>query len=173
MEQDICISCHMCCDGTLFGYVEVTPEEQARLGGGDDFSVVGGRLAMRQRCARLGQDGACARYADRPAKCAAFRCKLLKKFRSGDVDADFARLVIDEARQMERRASAQLTELLPQHRMPDGPPNARRLMYAAQDAVDAGEIPEGPRFALAKWTFLAATMLLREHFHDPEKPGAV
>jgi len=81
----LCLSCGLCCDGSLFGRVplearEIEPARKARL-----RLVDGG---FEQPCealvtvgARAGARRSCRVYRDRPAACSRFVCRLYDRHR--------------------------------------------------------------------------------------------
>lgn len=79
----LCRSCGLCCDGSLFGRVPLEAEEApvARKRG---LLVLDDGRAFEQPCAALataGGDRTCAAYADRPAACRRFVCRLYARHR--------------------------------------------------------------------------------------------
>jgi uncharacterized protein len=80
--EDLCLDCGLCCDGSLFWAVPV--------GKGDGAPVqldAEGRL--RQPCACFA--GACTIYAERPAACRTFDCRVLQTVQAGRRDSAWAR----------------------------------------------------------------------------------
>jgi hypothetical protein len=88
----LCRSCGLCCDGSLFGRVDLEPEEvgaarKARL------RVVPSATAFEQPCAALSgvdpvprpksraRERRCAVYDDRPRACRRFLCRLHERHR--------------------------------------------------------------------------------------------
>jgi Fe-S-cluster containining protein len=76
----LCRSCGMCCDGSLFGRVDLQPDEidPARRRG---LSVLESGKAFEQPCVALAPpapcaERACAIYAARPRSCRRFTCRL-------------------------------------------------------------------------------------------------
>ena len=99
-EQDLCISCGLCCDGSLFWAVPVGPEEVVPV-------PLDPERRLRQPCPRF--DGRCTVYAERPAGCRSFDCRVLQTLRAGLRDRAWAD---GEIAQM-RRVLAELHTLLP------------------------------------------------------------
>ena len=89
--QDLCLSCGLCCDGSLFWAVPVERDEEVPAPLDAD-----GRL--RQPCACF--DGACTIYADRPAACRTFDCRVLQTVRAGRWDHAWAREQIAAMRRL-------------------------------------------------------------------------
>lgn len=95
LASDLCVSCGMCCDGTLFGFVPVSDEESARV------SDLGFTLTAKpnpkdvgvcftQPCRAL-SGTSCTIYHDRPSVCRAYRCVTLEAFNAGDIAIEEAR----------------------------------------------------------------------------------
>lgn len=104
--SDLCLNCNLCCNGSLFARVPVTEEEQARLPDDLSFFRRNGNLRMRLPCPRLGEDGGCTVYADRPAVCRTYHCKLSKRVEAGDVAEERALAIIAEIKKTQKNAVA-------------------------------------------------------------------
>src|SRR5690242_14190979 len=92
----LCTSCGLCCNGVLFDWVPIGDEEAEQV------ARLGLRLEKEDAETRFSQpcpmfDGCrCTIYADRPARCRAYRCELLKKVEAGEIPlADALRLVAE------------------------------------------------------------------------------
>lgn len=102
MADHLCVTCAMCCDGTLYSRVPVTEAEKKRLGGGDNFYTKSdGTLRMRQGCRYLGRNGACHVYQERPKTCRTYKCRLLKRVEAGDLSEGEAVEIVTEIRTAE------------------------------------------------------------------------
>lgn len=89
----------MCCNGVLFGDVELQPgDDGKRLAArGLELFRKGRKRCFSQPCACF--DGKwCRIYDDRPQRCATFECRLLQRVQSGKTDAAAALKVIAQAR---------------------------------------------------------------------------
>jgi Fe-S-cluster containining protein len=98
--EQLCPSCGLCCDSTLFADVELRAGDDAKR-----LKKLGlmlakkgqGKLAFAQPCACF--DGKlCSIYHDRPKRCRAFECGLLKKFIAEEITASAALKKISEAK---------------------------------------------------------------------------
>ncbi|WP_138484807.1 hypothetical protein [Dyadobacter bucti] len=83
--SDLCISCGMCCDGTLFDKAFVRDEADRKIA--DDLGMEtfesNGKLSFRQPCHLF--SSCCTVYSvARPHTCSAFFCPPVKRFRSGE-----------------------------------------------------------------------------------------
>jgi Fe-S-cluster containining protein len=75
--ETLCRSCGMCCDGSLFGRVDLRAEETqaARRRG---LKVIASGDAFEQPCAALAH-GRCSIYEERPEACRRFTCRLYER----------------------------------------------------------------------------------------------
>lgn len=95
----LCPACGLCCNGVLFGDVELRagddPRRLAALG--LDLFRKGRHLAFAQPCACF--DGKlCGIYADRPKRCRTFECRLLQRTQAEEVTTVNALKKIQAAR---------------------------------------------------------------------------
>ncbi|MFW6275291.1 MAG: YkgJ family cysteine cluster protein [bacterium] len=107
---NICLSCGICCDGTLLGFVQLESEERSRLRKLMDIEEVGDKGFFFQPCSKLGCNG-CTIYPDRPKKCGEFQCKMLKAFEKKELDFDSAISVINLVKQKRMTIEKHLTSL--------------------------------------------------------------
>jgi hypothetical protein len=122
----LCRSCGLCCDGSLFGRVDLEAREVegART---HRLRVVAGGRCFEQPCGALaaipGSSGerACAVYEERPRSCRRFECRLYSKYRGEGGPIDEPLSVVRRARLLLARAlddanvappPAELTRLL-------------------------------------------------------------
>lgn len=100
----LCTQCGLCCDGTLFGRVELLPADDL-----DGLKDHGFRIVARskprflQPCPALGGDCTCRIYAQRPQQCRAFDCALLLRVQSGEVGDAAAERTIRRTRKQAAR----------------------------------------------------------------------
>jgi Fe-S-cluster containining protein len=87
MDSDLellCQSCSLCCDGSLFGRVDLEPDEvePARRRG---LRVIQSGRAFEQPCTALASEGpsgrSCSVYEARPLSCRRFTCRLYERHR--------------------------------------------------------------------------------------------
>ena len=94
----LCTACGMCCDGTIFGFVPTDEEDRQRLPAEIfTFETNGEKLGFFQPCAAL-QGTLCSVYAERPATCRKFSCRVLTRMTAGELDFDSAKGLIEQAR---------------------------------------------------------------------------
>lgn len=167
--MSLCLSCNLCCDGTIFTHVKLTPEDQAAFAPEELCDVEGGHIALAQRCHNLGADGACAIYDNRPSKCRAFDCALLKHVEEGALSESFAQLVIAETKAATARSHRLFDEFLAASDR--NIPSLRLKMLALDAAYQRGDVPE-PAFALAQKAFLYVRLVIEDHFKGPKDEDA-
>lgn len=95
----LCPACGLCCNGVLFGDVELQRGDHAKQLAelGVDFFRKGRKTAFSQPCSCF--DGRlCGIYTDRPKQCRAFECGLLKRVNAGKLTPGAALKTIAEAR---------------------------------------------------------------------------
>ena len=113
--QNLCLSCGLCCDGTLFGQIPVDaaePVEAFRAAGLRITPDRGGegRYELPQPCLRF-ENGRCRTYGCRPAACSSYRCRLLQGVEAGEMALQEAKGIVQSAREKRRR----LRPLLDRH----------------------------------------------------------
>jgi len=110
-SANLCLSCLLCCDGTLIGFVQLEREEilplKALLDIEEDSDGSG---IFLHPCKNLCTDG-CTIYDDRPSQCRTFNCRLLKSVEQKEVTFDTAVEVIKEVKQRKRSIEKQLIHL--------------------------------------------------------------
>ena len=87
--EDLCLSCGLCCDGSLFWAVPLGEGEAAP-------APLDADGYLRQPCPCF--DGACTIYKDRPAGCRDFTCHVLDAVAAGRRDREWALARIAEMR---------------------------------------------------------------------------
>lgn len=110
-DSDLCLSCGLCCTGMLHRHVLLEREEVALARSLGLEVVESGKPVFMLPCARF--EGCCSIYDERPQSCRAFRCALLQRLDSGEIDIVSAEAIVAEA---------------------------QRLIGAAQEALPAGEV---------------------------------
>jgi Fe-S-cluster containining protein len=104
--EALCRACGLCCDGSLFGRVGLTPEEvaPARM---RSLRVVPSGKAFEQPCAALVTSGAgtesataCSIYDERPLACRRFTCRLRERYRREGGPIEERLSVVRRARQL-------------------------------------------------------------------------
>jgi len=114
--EDLCLSCGLCCDGTLYDLVTLEPTDDAqklkRLG--LPVALSRGKTPVArfpQPCVALCGDRSCRVYADRPEQCRAFECGVLKDLKAERITSAVALRQVTKARQRSDQVRRRLREL--------------------------------------------------------------
>jgi uncharacterized protein len=114
--QDICLTCGLCCDGTIFRHVGFENGEavQSSVFAGCGIEILkdaaSGERYFEQPCSA--HDGRyCTIYADRPLVCRNFECKLLKACAEGKIEVAAALDVIKTAKERKARLVEHVAQL--------------------------------------------------------------
>jgi Fe-S-cluster containining protein len=117
MEQQLCLSCGLCCNGVIFSDVRLKasddPTRLRALGLPLSGQTLGSKKAVRkfdQPCAAL-EGPRCRIYADRPNHCRHFECLLLKSAKAGRMQPLAALKIIREAQARAAKVERLLKEL--------------------------------------------------------------
>ncbi len=113
LGEQLCLACGLCCDGTLFGHVQLRPDDDAQKLKALGLPVAVSRAKppvayFLQTCAALCADCTCRVYPDRPLQCRTFECGVFKAAQDGRLEFSAALRLVKRAR---RRAN-QVRELL-------------------------------------------------------------
>jgi uncharacterized protein len=161
LTDTLCTRCGLCCDGTLFGDVELSgPAEAGRLGalGLDVDSDDADAELLALPCGAL-RGTRCNVYSHRPRCCRTFECRLLQEAQRGVVAEALALERIADARAQAGQVNALLARL---------EPRATRLPLAERvaDAIaGAGTDPKARRAAATLEAAMGRlTATIRAHF---------
>jgi hypothetical protein len=105
--ETLCRACGFCCDGTLFGWVDLDAAERRPLRSLPLVGAADGSVRLLQPCAAHAPAG-CTVYGERPRTCASYRCDLLRSLEERSIDLDAALAHVSEA----KRLSGQLIAAL-------------------------------------------------------------
>lgn len=106
---NICLSCGLCCDGTLIGFVQLDAEELPAVKEFMDIEVVQGNGVFLHPCDKY-CDG-CTVYAKRPRQCASFQCGLLKSVEQQELDFNAAVETVQEVKQRKQAIESKIAAL--------------------------------------------------------------
>lgn len=100
-EQEICVTCGFCCDGTLFSFALLNPGEEGHLPERIEENVF--RQAERNYfhlpCSYFA--GRCTIYdRQRADVCGSYRCQLLRDFSIGSISYGQALGIVEKAKQV-------------------------------------------------------------------------
>ncbi|MGK0154848.1 MAG: Fe-S-cluster containining protein [Neolewinella sp.] len=168
----LCVSCALCCDGSIFHNARVDSQERERMGDlvnylparkSDDDDTH--RIAFP--CPQLGKDGACQCYTVRPSICHTYQCKLLRAVKSESVSLTDAQQTVKTAQALRNHsrtlcneAAAQVPEANEEGRLE----RAMRLLQRAKETND--ERVDVALLARAKLHFDHYARFIREHFYS-------
>ena len=121
--EKLCLTCGLCCNGVIFGDVQLQPDENFELLETLGLHLFDLRRAKKnedpdgsplkkfsQPCAAF--DGCrCRIYADRPKYCRAFECMLLKDVNAGLMKTADALRIIEKARKRAEKVRQLLRKL--------------------------------------------------------------
>ncbi|WP_461097225.1 hypothetical protein [Spirosoma luteolum] len=155
-EQQICLHCGFCCDGTLFEQAMLEPGEQLPPRLKDAYVVDGNQAFFRQPCTYFA--GCCTIY-DQPrlAICSSYRCQLLRKVAAGAVPADKALQTVHDM----VRIRADIYVLYRQLISPDAPADFISLKAKVLQAAEAMPADEPTRDDMTR---LAIKCIMLNHW---------
>ena len=159
MLTELCRSCGLCCDGSLFGHVRLSSDEVLRLKalGIATFKNADGTLRLKQCCTALkGKD--CGIYFSRPEACRKYVCDLGEAVTEEEIPLEEAMEIVLEAHRLIRKVELALPDPLP-----TSPPSALQRAREGQDGVVSQDAHDA---------WLKAEGHLRLHFlgHKPDEP---
>ena len=164
LTDSLCTRCGLCCDGALFGDVELSgPREATRLAllGLDVDTDDADTELLALPCRGL-RGTRCSVYAHRPSCCRTFECRLLQDAGQGAVTVDDALTTIASTKAQVRRVTTLLAGLEPRR--------GQRLPLAERVADAMAEAPASPagvrRQAALGRAMAALTRTLRTSFVD-------
>lgn len=108
-SSDFCLSCGLCCDGTLIGFVQLEREELPGLQELMDLEDVNGKGFFLQPCKNY-CDG-CSIYSHRPKQCGDFKCGFLKSFEQKELDFNSAIETVNAVKQQKNAIEKKLALL--------------------------------------------------------------
>lgn len=114
-QQSLCLSCGLCCDGTLFGKVPLKPSDilPPLEAAGIEIQSKETKKSFKQPCVAF-QKNCCQVYADRPTNCRKYRCELLKNYESGNILWEEAVKKVNRAREIRKMCRTELSQNLPE-----------------------------------------------------------
>lgn len=94
-SSELCLSCGLCCKGLLFNRAALKPDEieMAKNIMLQYFPSGDGKFAFRLPC-HFFQEERCTIYKNRFEACRRYRCDLLKRAASGDLNSDESKRIV-------------------------------------------------------------------------------
>lgn len=108
--SNLCLSCGLCCDGSLIGFVQLEPEEIPAIKKVMEIEEEEGQGFFLQPCTKFCKT--CTIYADRPQSCDAFNCGLLQSLQGEELSFELALKVVDEVK-VKKHLIEQKVQVLP------------------------------------------------------------
>lgn len=97
-SEKLCLSCGLCCDGSLFARGEVDPRDIDRWSiRGLDCGTQGAKAYFKQSCDCLDETGCTLFETGRPSICERFRCIPLRRLEAGEQNLEEAQVPLREA----------------------------------------------------------------------------
>ena len=146
----LCLSCGLCCDGGLFGWVSLNKEDRERL----RSNGLDAPERLPHPCPHYSTP-ACTIYAIRPCQCADYRCEVLKALGDGAIDEGTAHGLVAEALTLR----ADVTALLPEGTIFAG---------FAEDMKTGASASRSPTRLPALVRFVAYRLFVERHFLSPD-----
>jgi uncharacterized protein len=100
-SQSLCLTCGLCCDGTLFWGLPLKPDDDVIPLKAVDINIVSDNdlTVLKLPCAAH-KNCTCTVYANRPQACRTFKCKLLKSFERDDISQRSAVEIINKIKSL-------------------------------------------------------------------------
>jgi len=109
-ESILCQSCGLCCQGQLYSWVSLLPEEiSVAKTWSIEIVTRENSVGFRQPCACF-QKMRCSVYPQRPRTCVEYRCRLLQDLRINGVSLPDATRIVSQARELFHKIEALLPE---------------------------------------------------------------
>ena len=108
-SSNICLSCGLCCDGSLIGFVQLDSDELPSVKAVMDIEEEGGKGFFLQPCQKY-CDG-CTIYSQRPKACDHFNCKLLKSVQQKELDFNSAVETIQDVKAQKQAIEKKIGQL--------------------------------------------------------------
>lgn len=114
--EELCLSCGMCCDGSLFDNVHLAPEEDSEAYASMELPVKWSRAKVpkaffRQPCRALCDDMTCRVYSERPSQCRRFECGVFKACSLGALSYEKAARLVGRAKSKAKKVRRLLREM--------------------------------------------------------------
>ena len=166
-NQNICIHCGLCCDGTLFNHAKIKENEPSLTG--YSFEIIEReKRAFKLPCAYL-KETVCSIYLERPySVCESFRCKLLRSVISENVSNTDAMKIIDDTIALKTKIELQLLEHHPENTGDTLP--VKMEEFKAHFAGDMSDVEFRRKYGKIILNFFMLNKILNESFRkNPEK----
>lgn len=95
-SEHLCLSCGLCCDGTLIGFVELSDKEIPAINKIMEIETLYGNGFFLQPCNKY--CNGCTVYKQRPENCAKFKCGLLTAHEQNEINFKTASMTINDVK---------------------------------------------------------------------------
>lgn len=157
LESRLCLSCSLCCEGTLYGFAVIndTEVEETAAIGLKTFTTEAGKSAFSFPCHYL-EGKACSRYDTwRPSICGDYFCRVQSRVKSATLTEQEAFAIVNQARALRDEVASLLP---PGMHMVEAREHFRKL---AADRANLG--PQDAKFVVR--------MFVMERFLDNQFRG--
>ncbi|WGI22576.1 YkgJ family cysteine cluster protein [Amylibacter sp. IMCC11727] len=104
LASDLCVSCQMCCNGSLFKSISISATEARRLEQHQPGMCNGSTTDLSLPCIALSRFEGCTAYHIRPKSCAVFSCSVLHRAQIGAITKDKAQALIAQLKDLKDTA---------------------------------------------------------------------
>ena len=106
-SQSLCLTCGLCCDGTLFWGLPLKPDDDVTPLKAIDINIVSDNdlTILKLPCAAH-KNCTCTVYANRPQACRTYKCKLLKRLERDDTSWQSALEIINKVKSLKNEMNA-------------------------------------------------------------------
>ena len=108
-SSNICLSCGLCCDGTLLGFVQLEQKEVPALREIMEIEEENNENIFLHPCDKY--CNGCTIYADRPENCRKFKCGLLNNVEQEHITIESATITIELAKEKRSAIEGQISSL--------------------------------------------------------------
>ena len=155
-EGNLCLECGLCCGDSMYSQINLGEGDRERLARSGYPADLSGATSIPLPCPML-SGTRCTIYANRPGKCAAYRCEVLKGLDVGTIPYATALERVREAKRLLARA---------REGMPEGVTMAH---FRARSAADRGGAPPDPAETAALFAYYAYARYMDRHFRRADK----
>jgi Fe-S-cluster containining protein len=108
LSQSLCLTCGLCCDGTIFSSVPLNPDDEIsplETVGIDIVLDSDANRSFKLPCAAH-KNCTCTVYANRPRVCRVYKCELLKRFERDEIPHEAALEIINKVVSLKNEVNA-------------------------------------------------------------------
>ncbi len=168
-QENICLGCGLCSDGTLYSWIRTFPEDDlsplVRLGAQVVPNPEREGMVFLLPCPAFGE-GCCTIYEERPSRCRSYSCALLKQVDAGEVSTSEALGVIQSALGLRDQVVPELKALV-ETRPPEPFSDLCERVDARWDAME-DPMAERRKHAGLLFRVNALRNLLSRRFRNPK-----